>query len=228
MSDETPTEESGVGEIPGKPGARKKTTGEVMGISKSERVRNYLIGIGALTGLILGLFSQFKGEPIAERTWKTLRRQVNKQSEIINRLHIRMVAFQAAQEARTAFELEGKLDALQKKYDALLAKQGSQKPTQSPVSVKPAAPAPPKCSAGHVVDARGRCRAVHKAVAAKVQADQKRAVSAQKALEAEKRKRLEAERRKKELMRKLIRQTKAKAAPRPLKALPDKLDEASK
>lgn len=214
---------------PGTPKRKKRPTGELMGISKSERVRNYLIGVGALTGLILGLLSQFRGEPFAEETWKTLRKQVNKQTSTINRLHIRMVAFQATQEARTAFELERKLDALQVKYDALLAKQGGQKAPQSPVSVKPPDPPPKKCLAGHILDSTGRCRAVHKAVAAKVHADKKRADTVQKELEDEKLKLLEAERRKMELMRKLHQQTKAGAEEqKPLQLLPAKLDEAAK
>lgn len=202
------------------PNGRKRTI-------QSEKVRNYLIGIGALTGLILGLFSMFRGEPMAEKTWATLRVQVNALTEAVNKLHAKVVFLQAHEEGRTAAAVHIKLDALQKKYDALTAEQGGQKSTnmavlgQHPASTRPAA-----CRKGFVRGSDGRCRYVHRAVAAKVQADEKRAAAARAALEAEKRQRLEAERRKRELMKRLHQA--AKPAPKPLPKLPIKLDEAAK
>ena len=52
----------------------------------SEKVRNILIGLGAASGLILGLVSNCKGEPVAEKTWVTLRTQVNDISGVVNKL----------------------------------------------------------------------------------------------------------------------------------------------
>jgi len=82
-------------------------------LSRSEQVRNYLLGLGALTGLILGLIAQFKGEPMAEKTWETVRRALNEQAKAVNRLRTRMVYFQAWQEAKTAVETQKKLEELQ-------------------------------------------------------------------------------------------------------------------
>jgi hypothetical protein len=93
------------------------------GMSKSERFKNYFIGIGATTGLVLGLLAQFRGEPMAEKTWTTLRDQVNKQTERINELYVRMESFQAAQRARDAVRLEYELDGLRKNYEQLQEKE---------------------------------------------------------------------------------------------------------
>lgn len=93
------------------------------GMSKSERFKNYFIGIGATTGLVLGLLAQFRGEPMAEKTWATLRDQVNKQTERINELYVRMESFQAAQRARDAVRLEYELDELRKNYEQLQEKE---------------------------------------------------------------------------------------------------------
>lgn len=94
---------------------------------RSEKVKNYLIGIGALTGLILGLLAQFKGEPVAEKTWNTLRDQVNKQTELINNLYTQLEVMKAVQEARSALELEHEIEELRKKYES----EKSDKPKSS-------------------------------------------------------------------------------------------------
>lgn len=90
-----------------------------MSTPRSEKVKNYLIGIGALTGLILGLLAQFKGEPVAEKTWITLRDQVNRQTELINDLYTQLEVLRAVQEARAAVELEHEIEELRKQYDDL-------------------------------------------------------------------------------------------------------------
>lgn len=200
----------------------KDTGAKLAHIARSEGFKNYLIGIGATTGLILGLLAQFKGEPVAEKTWKTLREQVNKQSEAINQLHIRMETFQAVQEAHTSFVLERKLDELQKKYDDLVAEQGSR---EEPDNLGPTSSLAPKCGPGHVLDSGGRCRAVHAAVAAKVEQTEKKAVSVQKELVQEKKRRLEAESTKQDLMLELLGMSKKEQ--KPLKALPESLEDAS-
>lgn len=111
------------------------------GTSKSERFKNYFIGIGATTGLVLGLLAQFRGEPVAEKTWITLRDQVNKQTERINELHVRMESFQAAQRARDAVMLEYELDELRRNYEELQEKEsqpvGRRRRPASTSSAKP-------------------------------------------------------------------------------------------
>jgi uncharacterized protein with PIN domain len=183
---------------------------------KSEGFRNYLIGIGATTGLVLGLLAQFKGEPVAEKTWTTLRDQVNKQSEAINKLNIRMETFQAVQEARTSFVLEHELEELQKKYDELSAEQnGSAQPEALPAA---------GCHPGHVKGADGKCRAVHTSVVTKMRQNEKQAVSARKELEEERRKRMAAESKKQDLVLELLGRGDGQ---RPLQALPKSLEDAS-
>lgn len=190
--------------------------------TRAEKFKNYCIGLGALSALLLGIWANVKGEPIAEKTWATLRIQVNALIESVNKLHVRVVSLQAHEEGRTAAEIQLKLDGLQRRYDALVAKQGTQTATSAPV---PAPAAPRECRKGLVRGSDGRCRYVHRTVAAKVQEDKKRAAAARKALEAEKRRRLEAERRRRELMKRL--QQAAKPAPKPMPKLPVKLDEAA-
>ena len=200
----------------------KDTGAKLAHIARSEGFRNYLIGIGATTGLILGLLAQFKGEPVAEKTWKTLREQVNKQSEAINRLHVRMETFQAVQEAHTAFVLERKLDELQKKYDDLVAEKESE---EIPDVSGPTSSLAPECGPGHISGSDGRCRPVHASVAAKVKQNEKKAVSAQKELVQEKKRRLKAESTKQDLMLELLGMNKKEQ--KPLQALPESLEDAS-
>ena len=156
-------------------------------LSRSERVKNYLIGIGALTGLILGLFSVLKGEPVAEKTWDTLRIKMNEQAKAINRLSRRVVFLQAHEEGRTAAALQAKLEALEKKLE-----------TQKP------APAPVKCRKGFVLGDDGKCRRVPKTVAVRVK---KVATAAKKELARERKKRKQVEQRER-LLDKLLMKVK--------------------
>lgn len=183
----------------------------------SEKVRNYLIGIGAMTGLILGMLAQFKGEPVAVKTWDTLRAQVNRQSEAINDLRTEMAVLRAIQDARTTFILESTQLALQNKYDALLAAEN--------VAERVPASAMPACPAGRVHGSDGKCRRVPAPVAAHMAQVKKRAVSDRKELKKERRRRQEVEGSKKDLMRKMLDRDRMEQ--KPLEALPASLDEAS-
>lgn len=200
-------------------GARKRP------LSRSERVRNYLIGVGAASALILGLIAQFKGEPVARQTWETLRITTNKQAERINRLQTRMVYFQAWQEARTAMDLQQKLDKLQHKYDALLA---NKKVTSTPAkpTATAAAPKSPDCKEGLVLGADNKCHKVRKAVAAQVKTAVKQVKETKRRLHEETRRRLAAERTKRELMRKLKSQSQQSTSDLPM--LPKKLEDATR
>lgn len=98
-------------------------------LTLGERLVNWgkaLSLFGAAAVACYGAF--FKGEPQAakanwkaDQTWRTVRRQVNKQSEVINKMHMRMVYFQAKEETWNAAKIQAKLDTLQRQYDALNA-----------------------------------------------------------------------------------------------------------
>ena len=191
-------------------------------LTQSEKFKNYCLGIAALTALILGLINILKGEPTAEKTWETLRKAVNEQASAINKLKSRLVYFQAVQEARTASEIQHKLDTLQDKYDALLAKKSVQaKLTPTPQSK----PVKKECREGAVLGTDNRCHRVGKTVATKVKEEKQLAL---RALEAEKKKRLEAERRKKALMKKLQHAEQAPPMPaKRMRILPKSLKDAA-
>ena len=197
-------------------------------LTRAEKFKNYCFGIGALSALLLGIWANVKGEPVAEKTWETLRTQLNYVSDTANKLQLRMTYFQARQELQTAMEIQQKLDALQKKYDAVTGKAPNPilpKPVMK-LTVKP----PSACPKGQVRDSAEKCRHVHRAVASKVLKTEKRAEALGKALVLERQKSKDLERGKSDLMRKYIQQSKAPPppAPKPIKALPDKLDEARK
>jgi hypothetical protein len=194
-------------------------------LTRAEKFKNYCIGLGALTALILGVWANLRGEPEAAKTWKTAQKLIQQNRDKLNKLSRRVVYLQAHEEGRTAASIQVKLDALQKKYDALGGGSGGLKPkivqVSRPVSVR-------ACRAGYVTGSDGRCRPVPRAVAKKVASDKKDADAVKAALVAEKRKRAELERRKKELLRRLYQQKKAPPAPKPLPKVPAKLDDAAK
>lgn len=189
----------------------------------SEKVRNILIGLGAASGLILGLVSNCKGEPVAEKTWVTLRTQVNDISGVVNKLTRRVVFLQAHEAGRTAAEVQLKLEALQKETAvlraALAAKGASPTPSPAPAA-PPKAGTEQKCSDGHIL-ANGRCQRVPLAVAKKVKEDE---AALRQKLEEEKRRRKELEQ-KEQLMKKLQQQPEPPRPPPTLRALPKKLED---
>ena len=181
---------------------------------QSERLKNYAtalaILLGALPALIVSIVTSYRGEPMAEKTWETLRDQVNRQSVTINKLHLRLVHFQGTQEGHTAADIQHKLDQLQEKYDALLT--GKPDPVQNPTTCRP----------GRVF-AGGKCRAVSQAVDDLVKRkDQEVEIAEQKARDEMKKRLVE--------QRKRINQQSAgsKAPPSSLlKSLPKRLDDAA-
>ena len=207
------SEDSGPMEVPGKPGSRqRKISEEVKRLSRSEKVRNYCIGIGALSALILGVIANFKGEPIAEKAWETLRDKVNKQTIAIKRLHNRVVYFQAHEEGKNAAELQLKLDALQRKFDSLKAKKTATQPEAK------------TCGPGFVL-ADNKCRKASTAVVRRVVKETKAADKAEKKLLEERRKNLELERR---LQKNTMQQQQSRDPLPNLVPLPKKLDDAAK
>jgi len=189
----------------------------------SEKFKNVCLGIAALSALILGTFNMFKGEPVAEKTWTTLRTQVNDISGVVNKLTRRVVFLQAHESGRMAAEVQLRLEALQKENDALRAAQAARTPSTAPApSPAPKAGTEQKCSAGHLL-AGGRCQRVPLAVAKRVKEDE---AELRRRLEEEKRRGIELEKRKQQLMQQV--QQKPPPAPDSIRALPKKLEDASK
>jgi hypothetical protein len=100
----------------------------------SERFKTYAQGLAillpALGGLVLGILGVLKGgdaQDAGDEIWTKLRDRVNAQSKVINKLHLRVVAFQARQEGATSAGLQAKLEALQRRYDALVAQNKAKK-----------------------------------------------------------------------------------------------------
>jgi hypothetical protein len=106
-------------------------SGDIKGklpLTRSEKFKNYCLGIAALTALILGLINIFKGEPTAEQAqsqvlenWKTtvekvnkLRDSVNKIAEVQQKYGRWIVACQAKQEGWNAGKLYTQLEEAHK------------------------------------------------------------------------------------------------------------------
>jgi hypothetical protein len=195
-------------------------------LTRSEKVRNYLVGLGAASALILGLVTQFKGEPVADAVWAKLRKRVNRQDESIHKLHVRMIHLQGLEEGYNAGKLIEKLEQLQKKYDALKAKTTvaaapvAPKPTAIATATKPRAST--DCKEGFL-EVGGRCKRVPKAVAKAVKAEVSKA---KRKLVVEKKRFLELERKKAALTKKLAtQQQQVRAIPKPA-PLPAKVEDA--
>ena len=185
-------------------------------LTLTEKIKNVCIAIGALSALILGIIANSRGEPVAEKTWSTLRDEFNKQSVVLKRLHSRVVYMQAHEEGRHAAEIQLKLDELQKKYDTLKALP--KKP-----DVVSSLPVPkPSCKEGYV-EAEGRCRKASKAVVKRVESETKAVIVAKKRFLEEKRRSAKLEKK----IKTLQKQEQQKAIPE-LSPLPKKLDDAAK
>jgi hypothetical protein len=194
---------------------RKKRSTDEYGrpLTLTEKIKNVCIAIGALSALILGIVANSRGEPVAEKTWETLRDKLNAQSEVLKRLYSRVVYLQAHEEGRHAADLQLKLDALQKKYDDLKV--------DKPKKVTVATPTKPECRTGFI-EAGGRCRKATTAIVKRVEKEASAAKAAKKRLVEEKRRAAKLEKRVKHLQR----QEQKKGIPE-LSPLPKKLDDVA-
>lgn len=100
-------------------------------LSRSEKFRNYCLGLAALTGLILGTWANLKGEPEAKQAqaqlvqnWKSTVEKVNKLRDAVHKVagvqqkYGRwIVACQAKQEGWNAAKLYSQLEELRKKNE---------------------------------------------------------------------------------------------------------------
>jgi hypothetical protein len=198
-------------------------SGKKVVLSRAEKFKNYGIGIGAMSALLLGIWANVKGEPTAEKTWETLRDQMNNMAETVNKLSKRVIFLQAHESGRTAAEIQLKLDAADKKIASLEAKLKTSPAPASKPAVAVLNKSQKKCKEGFVLVDR-RCHRAPKAVARKLAQDAAERIKDRRKLLEEKRKRIDAERRKKALMQ----QIQSPPPPAPLRMLPRKLDEAGK
>jgi hypothetical protein len=177
--------------------------------TRAERFKNYCIGLGALTALILGtvnmLWDRSKAvEKKADNGYEKLAKKVNELASFSSKVQLKLAILQAKEEERTAMKVFHKLEAseaanekLQEQLEAIA--KGTKvaavkKPTKPRVKV---AKVPVRCNAGHVQDATGRCRRVPQSVATRVFVDdmKKQASKIQLDLERERRKKAEREKR---------------------------------
>lgn len=185
--------------------------------SKSERFKNYLFGIGAISGLILGLLSQFKGEPVAQKTWDALSKQVNTISDAVNRLSRRVIFLQAHESGRMSASLHLKLEEADKKIARLeeqLAKKSAAPDLSKPKSQS--------CKKGSIPIA-GKCVMAPKAIRQQLMKDAAEKALAIFRLTKERKLRQELERKKLTL-----KQMAMPKAPASLKRLPSRLDDLRK
>jgi len=109
-----------------------ESNGKKRPLTRSEKFRNYCIGIAALTGLILGTFNILKGEPTAQKAWDTSQEAINKNRESINklgdglrRLHLMFVHMQGQQEGYNNAKMMQEIEGLKKDNEALRKKSAS-------------------------------------------------------------------------------------------------------
>ena len=185
----------------------------------SAALKNYAGAVALLLGalpavgaLVISLVTTFRGEPVAEKTWETVRSEINEQSKVINNIHLRMEHLQGFQEGLTASSLQTRLDNLQKAYDKLKAKSLETLPSANALQAKV------DCKKGYIrVD--NNCVWATTRVAAVVHEAEKKAHDATVKLKTERRKRMSKER----LLDKIKHKIGAPKAP--LKLLPQKLDD---
>jgi len=129
---------------------------------QSEVIKNYAgaiaIFLGALPGLgslVVSVVTVLRGEPYAEKTWVTLRKQVDEQTSAINAINLKFVKMEALQEGLQLGKLQGALEVLQKQYDRLRREKIKkvEASTSKKSSVTPP-PAPAKEESQHLEDTK--------------------------------------------------------------------------
>lgn len=94
--------------------------------SRSERFRNYCLGIASLSALILGVWANVKGEPKADKAWATAQKKltenrdtINKLNDGLRRLHLLFVHMQGQSEGYNNAKLMTKMAEQEAKIDQL-------------------------------------------------------------------------------------------------------------
>jgi len=195
-------------------------------LSLSEKARNYAIGIGALTGLILGAWANLKGEPVAEQSYKITKEQVNAQTEHLQVLKERMAEVEGFVKGHEFGKLQVKIDTLQSENERLhreLMERVSEPIVTKPIVAKPRVLPKLKeneCKEGLVWNGK-RCIRVHKTVVKKMKEDQVKTDEIRKELKEEKRKRLREENRRKKMEQRVQSNMSMQRSLPVLKKLPD-------
>jgi hypothetical protein len=249
MSDEERKEDSGVGEVPGKPGVRAKTTpsGEARAIKIGRLQRNAhwvaLIGglIPAVAASVVSVVTAYKGEPEANRSHELLAPQVNAQKISLQIILSRLSKIEGHYAGMAAGKLEAKIDMLLKENAALKARTPVTTPVPGVKKVQPPKGGGggggtamgtisnvPKCKKGQVIGDDKKCHWVQKAVAAKVKAQAAKTKDYQRRLR-EKHEWLRREKAKRRQLEQKVRMLKQRPYPKPmspppLKAVPESLD----
>lgn len=162
-----------------------KSSGIVKAFTKSEKLKDYAGAIAILLGalpavgsLIVSLVTAYKGEPVAEKTWNTVRIQLNQQAEMINNLRLSVIQVQAHEEGKTLASLQIKLDDLQKRYDQLLSSnKNSDSKIESFSKIV-------ECKEGFI-NIKGKCQVISRIVESKFKEEQQKTELMKKRLEEE-------------------------------------------
>ena len=175
--------------------------------TRAEKFKNYCIGLGALTALILGTINMAwdRSKAVEKKSdsgYEKLAKTVNELASFSSKVQLKLAILQAKEEERTAMRVFQKLEAseaankkLREQLDAIAKGTVAKKVARTKPAVKVAKVS--GCKRGQIEDAAGKCRWVPRSVAAKVFVDhmKSQASKIQLDLERERRKRAEREKR---------------------------------
>lgn len=244
MAEDTPTpetkiskEDSGVGEIPGKPGRKKTPSGLQRALgngSKFQRNAHWVALLGglipAVTASVISVMTAYRGEPEANRAYEILAPQVNSQKTSLQIILSRLAKIEGHYEGVEIGKLQAKIDTLVRENAAMKARLvGSTPPTAvksmgtsgtTATTTKP----PPKCKEGQLLGEDKKCHWVKRAVAAKAEA-QKAEYERKLREKAEWLRREKEKRQRLEQKVRMLKQRPPPAPAPPLKAVPKTLKE---
>ncbi|NIT79707.1 MAG: hypothetical protein GWN58_33670 [Anaerolineae bacterium] len=219
------TEDSGIGEIPGKPGRRRLTpTGEQRALKgKLQRNAHWVALVGglipAVTASIISVMTAYRGEPEANRAYELLAPQVNNQKTSLQIIMSRLAKIEGHYEGKEMGKLEAKLETLIKENAELKARLGG-----TPGAVKKVEPPKePACKEGQVLGDDKKCHWVKKSVATKVKKTLAKKQEYMEWLRREKEKRRLLEQKVRMLKQQTATRPPPAPAPPPLKAVPKSL-----
>jgi hypothetical protein len=230
-------EDSGVGEVPGKPGRKKTPSGLQRALGNGSRFQRNahwvaLLGglIPAVTASVISVMTAYRGEPEANRAYEILAPQVNNQKTSLQIILSRLAKIEGHYEGVEVGKLQAKIDTLVRENAAMKARLVGSSP---PPAVKKVEPRPgasaPKCKEGQVAGDDKKCHWVKRTVAAKVKATEAQTKEYERKLR-EKQEWLRREKAKRRLLEQKVRMLKQRPMPKPappaLKAVPKSLKAA--
>jgi hypothetical protein len=178
--------------------------------TRAEKFKNYCLGLGALTALILGTINMAwdRSKAVEKKSdsgYEKLAKTVNELASFSSKVQLKLAVLQAKEEERTAMRVFQKLEAseaanqkLREQLDAIVKGTKVVKPKPAkPVKVTKA------CAVNQVLDAAGRCRYVPKAVAARVFVDNMKSQASKIQLDLERERRKKVEREKQSMSKKI-------------------------